>query len=79
MMGKKIETGQVEKGSASKQEMKFVDKSFSSFAFHTVTYKLLPTSRQNVTSDKLIRKYCTQCRAKIHQNDKFCAQCGNKL
>jgi len=76
---KKIETGQVSEGGESKQSMEIVNKSFTTSPFHTVEYKLLPTSQKNTTSDDLIRKYCTNCSAKIKKGDNFCGQCGSKL
>jgi len=76
---KKIETGQVEKGSNSTQEMTYVDKTFNVLPFHIVNYKLLPTSQKNVTSDELVSKYCTKCGKKTKKGDNFCSACGNRL
>src|ERR1035437_9797659 len=45
-LGKKsIETGRVEMGSESDQKLKYVDKTFEYYAFHTTTYKMLPVSQ----------------------------------
>jgi len=76
---KKIETGQVEKGGFSSQEMVTVDKTFNTFPFHTVSYKLLPSSQKNITVDEIIKKFCSSCAAKLKKGDKFCSQCGVKL
>jgi hypothetical protein len=75
-----IETGRVEAGSNSNQTFKHVDKTFDSFAFHTVEYKLLPASQRiNTAEDINVRRYCTNCGKKFNKTDKFCSQCGNKL
>jgi hypothetical protein len=75
-----IETGRVEAGSNSNQTFKHVDKTFDSFAFHTVEYKLLPASQRiNTAEDINVRRYCTSCGKKSTKTDNFCSQCGNKL
>lgn len=77
---KSIETGRVEKGSNSNQNLEYVNKSFNFFAFHTVEYKLLPTSQKiNTSEDINVKRYCTSCGKKSIKTDKFCSQCGNKL
>lgn len=76
---KKIETGRVETGSKSNQEFEMVNLDFESFAFHTVSYKLLPESQKNVNKEDLYRTYCTNCGAKAKAKDNFCSKCGNKL
>jgi len=73
-----IETGRVEKGSTSKQKIETVEMEFETYAFHTVSYKMLPSSQKNVTSDEVINKYCPNCGAKNKQNNKFCPSCGKK-
>ena len=76
---KSIETGRVEKGSDSKQEIKYVDKSFEYTAFHTIEYKMLPESQKiNTIADISVRVYCTNCGAKLGKTDKFCGKCGKK-
>ena len=79
LKSKKIETGQVSEGGKSDQTMEMVNRSFAINAFHTVEYKLLPTSQKNVTSDEVINKYCTQCSTKIKKGWKFCSSCGGKI
>lgn len=77
---KKIETGRVEMGSDSEQELEFVDMKFEYRAFHTIEYKMLPLSQKiNTTDDLNIKRYCTNCSAKAKKEHKFCASCGNKL
>ena len=76
---KSIETGRVEQGSYSNQEIKTVNYDFEYFPFHTLEYKILPESRKiNTTSDIKTRKYCTNCGKKQKPTNKFCANCGSK-
>jgi hypothetical protein len=77
---KTIETGRVEAGSSSNQELKTVNKEFEYFPFHSVEYKLLPISQKINTSDDInVKRYCSNCGKKTVKADKFCSQCGNKL
>jgi hypothetical protein len=76
---KSIETGRVEQGSHSDQTFKTVDKDFEWFAFHTVEAKLLPVSQKvNTAEDINVKRYCTNCGAKLGKGHKFCATCGTK-
>lgn len=76
---KSIETGRVEKGGDSEQELKYVNKTFEYSAFHTVEYKMLPVSQKiNTDEDINVKVYCTNCGAKLGKTDKFCASCGTK-
>lgn len=76
---KSIETGRVEQGSASSQKLTTVDKEFEYSSFHKVAYKLLPISQKiNTVEDLNIKKYCTNCGAKLSKGDKFCSNCGTK-
>ena len=78
-LSKSIETGRVEKGGDSEQELKYVNKSFEYTAFHTVEYKMLPVSQKiNTAEDINVKVYCTNCGAKLGKTDKFCASCGTK-
>ena len=75
-----IETGRVEAGSSSSQQIKTVEKSFSYFPFYSVEYKMLPVSQKiNTTDDIKIKKYCTNCGTKQKPEFKFCPTCGNKV
>jgi hypothetical protein len=77
---KKLETGRIEKGSSSDQKLKTVNLEFECFPSHTVEYKMLPISQKINTSDDLnIRRYCTNCGAKLHKDHKFCGHCGTKV
>lgn len=76
---KTIETGTVEQGSKSDQKFNTIDKDFDSYAFHTIECKILPISQKLVSSEDLnLKKYCTNCGAKLGKTDKFCASCGTK-
>lgn len=77
---KTIETGRVEAGSDSNQQITYVNKSFEYVAFHTVEYKLLPTSQKiNTTKDLQVARYCHTCGTKRKPEHKFCPACGTKL
>ena len=76
---KSIETGTVEKGSDSDQKFTSVDKDFDHYPFHTVENKILPISQMLISSEDInIKKYCTNCGAKLGKTDKFCSNCGTK-
>jgi len=76
---KTIETGRVEEGSKSDQKFTTVSKEFEYFAFHTLEYKMLPISQKvNTSEDINVKKYCTNCGAKLGKTDKFCSNCGTK-
>ena len=76
---KSIETGRVEQGSDSDQKFKTINKDFESFAFHTIEAKLLPVSQKvNTVEDINVKRYCTNCGAKLGKGHKFCASCGTK-
>ena len=77
---KSIETGRVEKGSHSDQSLKYVNKDFEYFAFHTIEYKLLPISQKvNTVDDINVKRHCTKCSAKVSKGDNFCSHCGLPL
>ena len=79
LRSKSIETGRVEAGSSSNQQFEYVSKSFDSYAFHTVEYKMLPLSQKvNTTQDLNIKRYCTSCGSKQKEGYKFCPNCGAK-
>lgn len=77
---KKIETGQINKGSNSDQKFENVSNVWEPFILHEVKYKLLPLSQKiNTKQDLNVKRYCTSCGYKLNKNDKFCAQCGAKI
>ena len=74
------ETGRIEKGSNSGQILTYVDKYFSSCAFHKVSIKILPDNEKIYEADDLKhKKYCPECGSKLKPTDKFCSQCGHKV
>jgi len=75
----KLETGRVEKGPESNQDLNIVDADFESFAFHTINYQLKPNSHKPIQIQE-IRQYCHQCSYRIRKKHwKYCPSCGNKL
>lgn len=77
---KSKETGRVEKGNASTQSFNEVDMEFNLWVTNTVTYKIVPESYLNLTSDDVRVKYCTNCGKKITKTAwKFCPDCGEKI
>lgn len=77
---KTIETGRVEAGSDSNQQITYINKSWEYNAFHTVEYKLLPTSQKiNTTKDIQVARYCHSCGNRRKPEHKFCPACGTKL
>ena len=76
---RKIETGRVEEGAVSDQKFQTVNVNFETYAFHTVSYKLLPVSQKNVETKDLHKSYCTNCGAKAKAKDNFCSKCGRKI
>ncbi|MDT8337194.1 MAG: zinc ribbon domain-containing protein [Candidatus Izemoplasmatales bacterium] len=74
------ETGRVEKGDESNQNLNLVDIEFESRAFHSVHYNLKPTSTKGYTRATEIRNYCPECGYRIRKETwKFCPKCGEKL
>lgn len=75
-----IETGKIEKGGKSNQRFTNVDKEFAVFPFYNVEWRILPKSRQPLTSQDLNKLYCTECGSRIRKATfKFCPHCGNKV
>ena len=77
---KSIETGRVEQGTTSKQELETVNYKFEQLSFHIVTYKMLPISQKiNTVEDTKVTLYCTECGTKQKPNNKFCPNCGTRV
>ena len=77
---KTLETGRVEKGSNSDQQLKTVNKTFEFFAFHTLEYKMLPISQKvNTVEDINVKRYCVNCAHKLKKEYKFCPVCATKI
>lgn len=77
-LNRNIETGRVERGEESGQELKYSFDNFSSAVSKQYHFKILPLSQKNKTADEL-RQYCTECGTKVKSNYKFCPSCGNKI
>jgi hypothetical protein len=73
-----LETGRVEKGLKSSQDITNTYGDFNYYTTLRVEYKILPISSKPVEVHE-IRNYCTECGTKIKSNYKFCPSCGNKL
>ena len=74
-----VETGKVEAGDWSSQEMNQVDTKFCTYPFKTETMKILPKSQKPVGSKDLAKIYCPYCGHKVKQKFKFCPFCGKKI
>jgi hypothetical protein len=74
-----LETGRIEMGAISNQQLRTVNAQFSSTPIHTVTYQLLPYSAMNRTI-KEVREYCPHCGYRLRKETwNFCPKCGEDL
>ena len=73
-----LETGRVEKGGKSTQDITNTYGNFNYYSLNVVEYKILPKSSKPVEVQE-IRNYCTECGTKVKTNYKFCPSCGNKI
>lgn len=75
-----IETGRVEKGEHSNQNLDYVSGyEFEYSPFVTETIHLYPKSTKPVYKSDLLKKYCPSCGRKVSPKHKYCAYCGEKL
>ena len=72
------ETGRIGQGGLSEQSFKSVEMDFDQCTFHSIEYKMLPTSNKPVESNDL-KQYCCQCGKKLKKTDMFCSNCGTKV
>lgn len=73
---KSLETGRVEKGEGSSQNLSLGYGNFGYIASNVVSYKLIPESHKPVEVEK-IRNYCTGCGNRVRKETwKFCPNCG---
>ena len=78
-LNENIETGKVEKGESSSQNLTQTNGSYSLFAANSISYRLTPESEKPVEVEKL-RNYCTGCGNRIKKDTwKFCPSCGEKF
>ena len=76
----KIETGTTEKGDTSNQQFTSSDRTFHSYSFHNVAWRILPTSHKQYHKEELGILYCGECGAKRKKDThKFCPHCGTKF
>jgi hypothetical protein len=76
----KIETGNTERGDVSNQQFTSSNRSFNSYAFHNVAWRILPTSQKQYHKEDLSVLYCGECGSKRKKDThKFCPHCGTKF
>ena len=74
-----METGRVEKGSRSEQELVPVNMNFSTSLLCSSSWKILPMSERHTFSED-IKTYCRTCGTKRKKDSyKFCPSCGTKF
>lgn len=72
------ETGFVEKGNSSNQDLTYVNKTFEYFYSFVTKIKLLPMSEKPIETKDLV-VHCTSCGHKAKRHHKFCSNCGTKI
>lgn len=78
-MTTELETGRIEMGDLSNQQLKTVNAQFAATPFHTVTYKILPYSAMNRTVGE-VRQYCSCCGYRLRKETwVYCPKCGSEL
>ena len=75
---RKIETGMVEEGSKSDQELKSTNGKFDWYYTWIDEWQIMPYSQQPKTTKDLVEK-CVKCTTKLKSNYKFCPECGNEV
>ena len=74
-----IETGRVEMGEISNQQLRQVNAEFQNESFHTISYKMLPYSAKNQNINE-IRQYCGNCGYRLRkQSWNYCPKCGSEV
>ncbi len=77
---RKMETGTTEKGDESNQTFTSSDRTFVSYSFWNVAWRILPSSRKQYHKEELNVLYCGECGAKRKKDThKFCPHCGTKF
>jgi hypothetical protein len=72
------ETGVVDKGGKSDQNLTYVNKTFAAFATFITKFKILPMSEKPIEAKDLV-VHCTSCGHKAKKHHKFCSNCGTKI
>lgn len=79
-LSNKIETGITEKGKVSDQQFTSSNRSFYSYSFYNVAWRILPTSHKQYHKEELGVLYCGECGSKRKKDThKFCPHCGTKF
>jgi hypothetical protein len=77
---RKVETGTTEMGGDSEQTFKHTNKTFNSYSFYNVAWKILPNSQKQYTAEEVNVNYCGNCGAKRKKSSfKFCPHCGTQF
>lgn len=77
LSNRKMETGSVEQGSQSDQELKSTRGNFEWFYTWSDEWQIMPHNQQPKTAKDLVDR-CSKCAAKLKPNYKFCPECGEK-
>lgn len=77
---RKVETGTTERGGDSNQTFQHSNKTFNTFSFWKVSWKILPNTQKQYTAEEVSVNYCGNCGAKRKKDSfKFCPHCGTKF
>ena len=68
------ETGRIEQGTTSNQQLMQVQMEFENFPLCTIEYKLLPESLKPTST-----KFCGRCGLEQLKSNNFCTECGTKF
>jgi hypothetical protein len=74
----KMETGSVEKGGLSNQELKSTNGDFEWFYSWIDDWQIMPHTYQPKTSKDLVSR-CPSCANKLKSTHKFCPDCGSEI
>jgi len=74
---KNVETGSVEKGGLSNQELISTNGDFEWFYSWMDEWQIMPHTYQPKTAKDLVER-CVKCNTKLKSNHKFCPECGEK-
>lgn len=75
-----VETGRVEKGEKSNQNLEQVEIEFKTTPFLTQFLKLMPVSQARTYTETDIKSYCPSCRYRVrNQSWVYCPKCATKL
>lgn len=73
-----IETGRVEQGNVSNQKFSADHSQYEYYPMSTVTWKILPESQKELTSDD-IKQYCSVCGRRKRKGENYCPHDGHKF